>query len=341
LLSVRIRLRRAKTLTCRLKELGLLEDFHPKLPSNVDSKYFLSLTNRITTDLLPPIEFIGSISIGSPPQEFLVLFDTGSSILWVPSVNCSGEAFNHNHFNPQQSSTYRAINQPVSLYCGTGSMTGVLANEMVHVSHMRRSWYLEWKREGMRGSWFLFYCVPFDGILGLAFPSIAASTAIPVFDNMMNHGLISQALFSEHKTSFVTFGGTDDSCFSGRLNWIPLSAETYWQISRDNITVNAVIDTGTSLLAGPLHSIAVTHHSIGAMVSCSAKNCLPDIVFVISGIKFPCACQGYCKSGFEGTIIPAQSGELWNLGEVFLHQYYSVFDRANNQVGLAPMARTQ
>ncbi|XP_013810748.2 pepsin A-like [Apteryx mantelli] len=118
-----------------------------------------------------------------------------------------------------------------------------------------------------------------------------------------------------------------------------------------------VTDTATSLLAGPLHSTTVIHHSIGAsedsngeyVVSCGAENCLPDIVFVISGIKFPVPAkayihqthQGYCKSGFEGTIIPARYGELWNLSEVFLHQYYSVYDRANNQVGLAPVACTQ
>ncbi|XP_068800301.1 pepsin A-like [Struthio camelus] len=368
---VRIPLKKVKTLRCRLKELGLLEDFPKKLPSNVGSKFF-NLTNRIATDPLEnymDIEFIGSISIGSPPQEFLVLFDTGSSNLWVPSVNCSSEAcVNHNHFSPQQSSTYRAINQPVSIYYGTGSMTGVLANETVHVGSIQVSNQTIGLSEHEPGSF--FYYAPFDGILGLAFPSIAASTAIPVFDNMMNRGLISQAVFSfylssENKTrSFVTFGGIDDSCFSGRLNWIPLSAETYWQISMDSITMNgqviacprgcqAMIDTGTSLLAGPLDSITVIHHSIGAsedsngeyVVTCSAKNCLPDIVFVINGIKFPVPAkayihqvhQDYCKSGFEGTIIPAQSGELWILGEVFLCQYYSVFDRANNQVGLAPV----
>lgn len=42
---------------------------------------------------------------------------------------------------------------------------------------------------------------------------------------------------------------------------------------------------------------------------------------------------GYCKSGFESIAIPA---ELWILGEVFLRQYYSVFDRAHRRVGLAP-----
>ncbi|ELV10247.1 Pepsin A [Tupaia chinensis] len=377
-----------KSLRKTLIEHGLLEEYLKKHTLNPASKYFpKEAATMVSTQPLEnylDMEYFGTIGIGTPAQEFTVIFDTGSSNLWVPSVYCSSPACsNHNRFNPQQSSTYQATSQTVSIAYGTGSMTGILGYDTVQVGGIADTNQIFGLSETEPGS-FLYYS-PFDGILGLAYPNIASSGATPVFDNMWNQGLVSQDLFSVYLSSMgtpdiltscitfhsndesgsvVIFGGIDSSYYTGSLNWVPLSAEGYWQITVDSITMNgqpiacsgscqAIVDTGTSLLSGPTNAIANIQSYIGAsqnsngemVISCSAINNLPDIVFTINGVQYPLPPSAYilqsqegCTSGFQGMNIPTASGELWILGDVFIRQYYAVFDRANNQVGLAPVA---
>ncbi|XP_015989655.2 pepsin A-4 [Rousettus aegyptiacus] len=315
------------------------------------------------------MEYFGTIGIGTPAQEFTVIFDTGSSNLWVPSVYCYSLACsNHNLFNPEDSSTFEATSETVSITYGTGSMTGILGYDTVQVGGISDTNQIFGLSETEPGS-FLYYA-PFDGILGLAFPSISSSGATPVFDNLWDQGLVSQDLFSvylsanDQSGSVVMFGGIDSSYYSGSLNWVPLSAETYWQITLDSVTVNgealacsdscqAIIDTGTSLLSGPTSAISSIQSYIGAsensdgdmVVSCSSASKLPNIIFTINGVQYPLPASAYilesddvCISGFQGMNLPTSSGDLWILGDVFIRQYFTVFDRANNQVGLAPVA---
>ncbi|NXT22560.1 PEPA protein, partial [Syrrhaptes paradoxus] len=362
----RVPLRRMKSLRQLLRERGLLERYLRLHPHNPATKFYS--TETVPVELMHnylDAEYFGSITIGTPPQEFLVIFDTGSSNLWVPSVSCSTRVCgDHNRFNPAKSSTFISTNESIYIAYGTGSMYGVLGYDTVTVADITIENQVFGLAENEPGDF--FYYAPFDGILGLAFPSISSDGATPVFDNMMKEGLVARDFFSVYLSkdgetgSFVLFGAIDPLYATNGITWIPLSAETYWQITMDSVSVGgrliagsvgaqAIVDTGTSLLTMPNKDLNVVLHMLGAnssgLISCSATSNLPDFVVHLNGKAFPVPprafvmeSNGVCSLGFEGMDVPTQSGSLWILGDVFIREYYIIFNRATNAVGLSPLS---
>ncbi|XP_057233382.1 pepsin A-like [Malurus melanocephalus] len=360
-LQIRVPLRKMKSLRQRLQEQGLLESYLEQHPYNLAAKYFPGIAVEPLENYMDD-EYFGTISIGTPPQEFTVVFDTGSSNLWVPSIFCSSPACrNHNRFNPAESSTFLSTNDTLFIAYGTGSMTGVLGYDTINVAGLNVRNQIFGLAETEPGDF--FYYTPFDGILGLAFPSIASSGATPVFDNMMMENLVDRDLFSVYLSrdsqggSFVLFGAIDPYYTTKGISWIPLSAETYWQITMESVSVNgalvacssgcqAIVDTGTTLLAVPIRALRILLSRLGASssgeISCEAARNLPDLIFHINGKEFPVPPRayvlrnnGYCTLGLQGMDVPTEEGELWILGDVFIREYYVIFDRANNRVGLS------
>ncbi|NXB23279.1 PEPA protein, partial [Rhagologus leucostigma] len=360
-LQTRVMLRKMKSLRQRLQEQGLLESYLEQHPYNLAAKYFPGIAVEPLENYMDD-EYFGTISIGTPPQEFTVVFDTGSSNLWVPSVFCSSPACrNHNRFNPAESSTFLSTNDTLFIAYGTGSMTGVLGYDTINVAGINVRNQIFGLAETEPGDF--FYYTPFDGILGLAFPSIASSGATPVFDNMMMENLVDRHLFSVYLSrdsqggSFVLFGAIDPYYTTRGISWIPLSAETYWQITMESVSVDgapmacsfgcqAIVDTGTTLLAVPVRAFQTLLSHLGASssgeISCEAAENLPDLIFHIHGKEFPVPprayvlrSNGYCSLGLQGMDVPTEEGELWILGDVFIREYYVIFDRANNKVGLS------
>ncbi|KAM9557497.1 pepsin A-5 [Guaruba guarouba] len=361
----RMPLRKGKTLRKSLQEHGLLERYLKQHPYDPAAKYFRTGVSSEPMQNYMDNSYYGTISIGTPPQEFTVIFDTGSSNLWVPSVYCASlSCSDHKRFNPADSSTFVSTNNSLYIAYGTGSMSGILGYDTVKVADIEVYNQIFGLSETEPGDFF-YYC-PFDGILGLAFPSISSDGATPVFDNMMNEGLVARDLFSvylsknEESGSFVLFGAIDPYYVTNGISWIPLSAETYWQITMHRVSIEdevaacqsscqAIVDTGTSLLAMPNGDLTKIFKALGATssgeIKCEDRHTLPDVVFHINGATFPVTPSAYvvesdgvCSLAFEGMDVPTESGELWILGDVFIREYYVIFSRGKNMVGLSRLA---
>uniref|UniRef100_A0A3B3QXA1 Progastricsin n=1 Tax=Paramormyrops kingsleyae TaxID=1676925 RepID=A0A3B3QXA1_9TELE len=366
---VRIPLKKGKSIRSHLREQGVNL---PLVDPGLKYEPYRTLASSIIEPLLNYADttYYGVISVGTPPQSFEVLFDTGSANLWVDSVYCNTEACNaHRKFDPRSSSTYYSKGQDIYLSYGSGSLYATLGYDTVSVGAI----VIRNQEVGLSTSepGETFYVAHFDGIFGLSYPSMAVGQATPVMDNMIRQDLLQYNVFAfyltrnEEEGSEVAFGGVDTSKYQGQIYWAPVTAEVYWQIAINGFLINnratgwcnegcqAIVDTGTSALTCPQQYLGYLMQAIGAQanqnggyyVSCQATN-LPTLTFNINGIKFPLPPSAYiaeysggnkyCRVDISSTYLPSQNGQpLWILGDVFLRQYYSVYDRQNNRVGFA------
>ncbi|XP_040111127.1 pregnancy-associated glycoprotein 1-like [Oryx dammah] len=308
-----IPLRKLKTMRNTFSEKNMLNNFlkeHAYRLSQISSR-----GSNITIYLLRNIMdmlYVGNITIGTPPQEFQVVFDTGSSDLWVPSLFCPSPACSTQvRFRHYKSSTFRPTQKTFRIAYGSGSMKGFLASNIVWIGDLVSTDQL------FSLSIVEYGCedVPFDGILGLNYPNIYVFGAIPIFVNLKNQGAISEPVFafylSKAKGSVVMFGGVYKSSYQGVLNWVPLIHTGDWSVHKDCISMKRkfiacsggcepFVDTRTSLILGPRRLVNNIQNLIGAMprgskhyISCFAVNILSSIIFTINGINYPVPAQAY------------------------------------------------
>ncbi|NXG64003.1 PEPC protein, partial [Hemiprocne comata] len=139
--------------------------------------------------------YFGEISIGDPPQKFLVLFDTGSSNLWVPSTYCQTPAcFNHAKFNPNESSTFISSGLSYTLSYGSGAVTVLLGYDTLRIQSImvtNQEFGLSQNEPTQP-----FYYAEFDGILGMAYPLLAVGSIPTALQGMLQQDQLTEPVFS-------------------------------------------------------------------------------------------------------------------------------------------------
>ncbi|KAG1295706.1 hypothetical protein G6F60_004618 [Rhizopus arrhizus] len=291
-------------------------------------------------------QYYGEISLGTPPQVFSVVFDTGSSNTWVPSTRCFSLAcLTHRRYSALRSSTYVRNGTQFSIRYGTGALQGVISQDTLRVGGIQID--NQQFAESTIEPGLTFIYAQFDGIFGLGYDTISVQQVVPPFYNMVNRNLISESVFSFWINDVndqadndiggeIAFGEIDQTRYTGDLIWSPVQRKGYWEIAIDNFRVgadpinpsalNAAIDTGTSLILVPTSVSIAIHARLGAQLSenglyifsCATLSSLPEICLTFSGVDFclqgpdyVILIDGQCYSGFGSLDIPPPAGPVW------------------------------
>ncbi|KAG2218059.1 hypothetical protein INT45_007222 [Circinella minor] len=82
-------------------------------------------------------EYLIRVGVGTPPQNFTLALDTGSSDLWIPSKECPSQSCPLARFDTNQSTTYKETNNPFKIIYGIGNASGTYARDTISVGQLQ------------------------------------------------------------------------------------------------------------------------------------------------------------------------------------------------------------
>ncbi|KAK7198894.1 Eukaryotic aspartyl protease/Xylanase inhibitor C-terminal [Novymonas esmeraldas] len=311
------------------------------------------------------VQFYGPIALGNPPQEFQVIYDTGSSNLWIPADNCSLSCLLKKRYQPSQSSTYHPDGREFKIMYGSGPVSGHLISDAVTIAGFSAPQSFAGITDAS-GLGLAYALSKWDGICGMAWPSISVDGVEPPMFSIAkaNPGFANKFAFYLPKDSDdegdLVLGGYDPAHVDGELVRVDLSTKTYWTVDMARVTVaerevsgavTAIVDSGTSMMTVP----KAIHPTIMAMlnakavangqysVECSSVPSLPHIALTIGGKDWILTGADYiigdmkstCIVGIMGLDLPGPIGPAFILGDVFMKKVYTVFDADDASLSFA------
>lgn len=309
------------------------------------------------------IGYYGEISVGTPPQTFNVIFDTGSSDLWVVSSKCESDiCSSHRKFDHHQSNSYNSEKEDedeeetIEVDYGTGSVQGHLGKDTVALANGK----IVISDQVIADAYTLsrdFIGSPFHGIFGLGLSGLSSSQHDPPFQSMVDQSLVDQPVFSiysQHNAGEIDFGGIDSNRFEGEISYVDNIDTSYWMMSIDSMEFEgqsfqdrkAIIDSGSTLIIMNKQDATLYHQSIPGAASngdgtwsfpCKNVNTLGPLT-IKSGdttLSIPpeklfltpmTTASKNCLSGISEQEIES-GNDHWILGDVFLKNFYTVCNK--------------
>ncbi|KAF9258848.1 acid protease [Marasmius fiardii PR-910] len=291
---------------------------------------------RVTADIpmtnqQTDASYFGTVNVGTPPQPFGVILDTGSSDLWLASTTCATCDSSTALYDSTRSSSAQNVNRPVSITYGSGAVRGTTVTDSVSLGPFTiQSQTL--LAVSTVSSGLLEGTV--SGILGLGFNTISSTQSMPLWQALANNGQLSSPDMSfwmtrlrgtsnrrvEAPGGIMTLGGTNSSLFQGDIEFLPTTGQpSFWLLTLQSLTVNgnsvpvtsgnsalSAIDTGTTLIGGPSADV----RAFWGAVQGSAT--VPDMPGFFS---FPCTTELNVGMSYGGKTWPIDPRDM-NIGRL-------------------------
>lgn len=294
--------------------------------------------------------------------------------LWVVSSECGSSCHQSAHrFDPKKSDSFNSTGKAEHLQYGQGSATGTICTETVTVGdtlQVTGQYFVLVTKDSEFGNMMAdgILGLGFNTLSGSVPTLIDTMKSQGVIEKAVFGVYLNDNGFSEDNTdldSNIIIGGYDVEKYTknGTLTFIKTHSELgYWAVSLEGIsygsqalvltTVFAILDTGTSYLIGPenevsqfiqpLLSAGMCQSTVsGVVCDCGEKYSLSDyddLKFTLGGYTFTVPAETYMwQTGSRCLLLlgSLQDMPMWILGDVFLRNYYTVFDMDNKQIGLA------
>ncbi|KAL4207183.1 acid protease [Rhizopus microsporus] len=291
-----------------------------------------SFENRLVNAPLVNVDlaYLIDIEIGTPPQPFTLLLDTGSSSTWVPISGCGRYCGYPLHtIEPLKSSTFNATGTPFSIRYGEGFASGYYAQDTMTVNGAvipEVNFAVSDYNDGELTS------DGADGILGIG------PDRLSIYNNpenkeyptlvttMYQKGVIAHQTFSvffhpvttskRRINGEIVFGGVDAKHIIGDIKYAPITRRKefgdYWAVDIQNIRIGdiiknygdgipAMVDTGSTLIYLPKDVVSTVFKDIEGvrrdvlgqyLVPCKVAN-LPNITLTLNNNDFVITPQQY------------------------------------------------
>jgi len=359
-----------------LDETKKLHDFleanhnghHPTISGHDKSQHRLVAETALANSDL--VEYFGEVAIGTPPQHFKVVFDTGSGILWVPSDLCDGEACrDHSRLEEKKDTTIKKDSGYVHIKYGTGNMRGRRATDVVNVAGVevgKQDFLLSTNEHGT-----VFRNGRFDGVMGLGREALASilrkgdeGRGTPFYINAVNNNILAKPRFSIFvsktmgKPGAVVLGGVNPKLYKDKIEMHKGQSDAYWMVKMgafkvgdktiDTHGARGIVDSGTSLLVGPSSIINEFLPLVKVDADCGNMDQLQTleinmetvegktVTYKLTPEDYVMKRNGSCKTGIAIMNIQLNMDyPIMILGDTFMRKYYSVFDHKTNSIGFA------